>query len=234
MPKKRPPAETSDDGRLALTSSARRRGPKELREARTFYREVYQLRVELKDIQPSIWRRLVVPAGFTLHELHLLLQEAMGWMDYHLYEFSTKHATFAEPDPDDDDYGRFVHDSRLVLLGDLRLWRGMTLTYLYDFGDGWEHVITVEATAAADPSQPVPACLDGARAGPPEDCGGSSGYERLLASLADPDDDEHESFREWVGAHFDPERFSAELLNRGLLRAQGVWRKRMAKLPASN
>jgi hypothetical protein len=234
MPKRPRRAEPEDDGQLVLTSSAPRRGPKALREARARYREVYQLHVELKDIQPGIWRRLLVPGGFTLHELHGLLQDAMGWEDYHLYEFTTKHARFAEPDPDDDDYGRFVHDSRVVLLGDLKLWRGSSLVYLYDFGDGWEHAITVETIGAPDPLQPVPACLDGARACPREDSGGSSGYERMLASLADPDDDEHESFREWAGAHFDPERFSAELVNRDLLRAQGVWRKRLAEPPASS
>ena len=95
MPRKSRSTPRAVDGQLALTSSAPRRSADALRKARERYREVYRLHVELKDIQPPIWRRLVVPGGVTLQELHFLLQDAMGWTDSHLHEFTTKHATFA-------------------------------------------------------------------------------------------------------------------------------------------
>ncbi len=81
---------------------------------------------------------------------------------------------------------------------------GSSFTYTYDFGDNWRHKITVEQVTPADPSTTYPTCTGGRRARPPEDCGGVWGYENVLAVLADPDDEEHASMREWVGSSFDP------------------------------
>lgn len=206
-----------------------RRTTSVLDKARSRYRQAYRLRVELNDTRRPIWRLLVVPEGITLQGLHLVLQEVMGWTNTHLYELTSGGATFAEPDEDDADLGRFVHDSRVVLLGDLRLGRGSALRYLYDFGDGWEHIITVEEISPPDKRQPVPACLDGRRACPPEDVGGIGGYENMLRALADAGHEEHESFKQWLGRRFDPEAFDPELVNLMLKREQAVWRRRLAK-----
>lgn len=59
----------------------------------------------------------------------------------------------------------------------------------------------------ADTATTVPACLDGRRACPPEDCGGTSGYRELLEILADPAHPEYDARREWIGRPFDPEVF---------------------------
>jgi len=53
-----------------------------------------QMRVTLVDIEPAIWRRLVVPRGFHLGQLHHVIQAAFGWLDYHLRFSAT--ATISE------------------------------------------------------------------------------------------------------------------------------------------
>ena len=167
------------------------------------------LHVVLRDLDPPIWRRLRVPDRLTLHQLHRVLQLAFGWLDYHLYEFTpgtpardrsargtaAMRVRYGEPDPEWDDPADVeTRDSRQVTLRDLALRRGGRLTYTYDFGDDWTHDLTVEEVIAApEPDDGVPMILDGARAGPPEDAGGVSGYERLLGVLADPHDPEHEA-----------------------------------------
>jgi hypothetical protein len=84
-------------------------------------------------------------------------------------------------------------------------------TYLYDFGDSWEHEITVSKVIPPE-EEPLPRCLDGKRAGPPEDCGGIWGYEELLEIVKNPDHAEYEETHEWLG-DIDPERFDLEAVN---------------------
>jgi hypothetical protein len=45
-------------------------------------------------------------------------------------------------------------------------------------------------------------CLAGKRACPPEDVGGTGGYENFLESIMDPDHKEHEEHIEWIGGEF--------------------------------
>ena len=84
---------------------------------------------------------------------------------------------------------------------------GTTVQYEYDFGDGWEHELTLEAILPRQAGQKYPLCAGGARACPPEDCGGVYGYENLLTVIQDPIHDEYESMLEWLGGRFDPDRF---------------------------
>lgn len=94
---------------------------------------------------------------------------------------------------------------------------GDAMAYTYDFGDGWEHVLVVEAATVAEPTARYPRCVAGAGACPPEDCGGIPGYENLRGILADPSDPEHEDMLEWLGigsaAEFDPARFDLDAVN---------------------
>jgi len=82
--------------------------------------------------------------------------------------------------------------------------------YTYDFGDGWEHSVTLEAILPQEPGLDYPRCLGGERACPPEDCGGTYGYAEFLAAIRDPEHEEHQSMLEWVGGAFDPEHFRPE------------------------
>ncbi|MFP5488178.1 MAG: plasmid pRiA4b ORF-3 family protein [Acidimicrobiia bacterium] len=171
---------------------------------------VLQLKVMLKGSKPPIWRRVLVDATSTLEELHEVIQAAFGWWNYHLYEFEFGRARYGIPDPDGFDFGPPTRDARTTRL-DPVAGAGATFTYTYDFGDWWEHQVAVEKVLDASPVPSLPACLDGRRAGPPEDCGGVGGYQELLGILADPDHPEHASRAEWAsargGASLDPNVF---------------------------
>jgi hypothetical protein len=94
---------------------------------------------------------------------------------------------------------------------------GSRFRYEYDFGDSWEHEVAVEKVLSAGAGQTSPICLAGRRACPPEDCGGPWGYEEMIAALADPDHEDHDSYLEWIGGVFDPEAFDRDEVNNGLL-----------------
>ena len=169
---------------------------------------VYQLKVTLLGTKPPVWRRVLVPGSTPLDQLHEVIQAAFGWWNYHLYEFEIARTRYGIPDPDWD-YGpptRNAGRTRLDRVAEV----GESFRYTYDFGDGWEHKVTVEKIVPHTPELTVPACTDGRRACPPEDCGGPWGYQDLLAILADPSHPEHEERVEWVsewGGRLDPEAF---------------------------
>jgi hypothetical protein len=178
--------------------------------------DVYQLRASLVDIEPPIWRRLLVLQDISLPRLHAILQVAMGWKDYHLHQFKVADVRFGEPD---DEYLPGPIDYRLITLNQIAPYRGSTCTYEYDFGDSWEHLVEVEdELPVGTVDVRVPHCVAGERSCPPEDCGGVPGYERLLAALRDPHHEEHNEYRTWAGRRFDPEAFDLERINRRLLR----------------
>lgn len=168
-------------------------------------RQIFQLNVSLAGVRPPVWRRVLVPGGYTLDRLHRVVQYAMGWRDCHLHSFEIDGLQYGEPDPDGELALRDELDVRL----DEVVSKGSRFHYTYDFGDWWEHDLLVEDVCTADPDERYPCCVEGERACPPEDVGGPSGYRVLLAALADPDHPEHEAMREWAGERFDPDAFAA-------------------------
>jgi len=172
---------------------------------------VLQIKISLKGIKPQIWRRVLVPTDFSLHQLHLVIQAAMGWENYHLYNFEINGQEFGLPD--EEDLFEMI-DSRNVKLDSLFL-KGIVsnISYIYDFGDNWEHNIKIEKVIPEDPNEFYPKCIAGKRACPPEDCGGVYGYYNLLEILSDPSNEEYEETKEWVGEDFDPEKFDIEEIN---------------------
>ncbi|KAB1083038.1 plasmid pRiA4b ORF-3 family protein [Neorhizobium galegae] len=157
------------------------------------------------------------------------------WWDYHLHEFQIGGLRFGDIDfltDGDVEDGSRVFDFREVHLRDFIV--GSSFKYLYDFGDGWRHTIIIEAFATEDTKPKSGRCLDGARARPPEDVGGSSGYDRFLEIIADQSDPEHEETLLWCGGYFDPEWFDLELVNkdmRSALRANVKRRLHQPKPP---
>jgi hypothetical protein len=85
-----------------------------------------------------------------------------------------------------------------------------SLRYDYDFGDGWEHKVELEKVIPFDPNITLPKCIKGRRACPPEDVGGTWGYEEFLNAIGDPSHPEHAEYVEWIGGTFDSENFNAD------------------------
>jgi hypothetical protein len=179
--------------------------------------EIYQIKVTLLGTNPPIWRRLLVPANLTLEELHNVLQLAMGWEDCHMHDFRIGQKRFGKPDPDERRMGLSSTSSeRTARLFSVLGKIGAKAVYTYDFGDGWEHGITVEKALPPEAGRAYPICVGGKRHGPPEDCGGVPGFYNLLAAIGDPEDEQHEEMSDWLGNDFDPEAFSIDEVNRRL------------------
>lgn len=176
----------------------------------------YQLKVVLSGAKPSIWRRLQVPGNANLGWLHAVLQVAMGWTNSHLHHFLTRDARYSDPrfDQDMDFDVKPNRDETRATLAQVAPAEGARLRYEYDFGDSWEHKITVEKILPPDPATATSAvCLEGARACPPEDCGGIGGYADLLETLKNPKHPEHQSMKEWLGRPFDAAAFDVAKTN---------------------
>ena len=179
-------------------------------------RDIYELEIELVDIEPRIWRRIAIPASATLVALHRAIQVTMGWHDLHLHEFvapSGRRYAATDPNVDPGVRGERVVDAHRVALGEVLREPGTSLTYEYDFGDGWRHRITLAEIRDLAAGEHFPRCLAGERSCPPEDCGGPWGYEDLLGALVDPRHERHEELRDWAGPHFDAEAFDIAAIN---------------------
>jgi hypothetical protein len=173
--------------------------------------KVFQLKVTLRHVEPEVWRQLLVPADVDLGRFHLVVNEAMGWTNSHLHMFRLRDRKFG--DTRAPDAGELhIEDERKVRLDKL-VGEGQVLDYDYDFGDGWDHDVLIEKVVQYDNRLTYPLCIDGARACPPEDCGGPPGYENLLAALTDERHAEHDELLTWVGGRFDPERFDINRTN---------------------
>jgi len=178
--------------------------------------KVYRLKITLAEVEPPVWRRLLVPHDITLARLHRLIQAAMGWTNSHLHCFEAGDARYGMTSAEEDE----VEDERRVHLCDLLQRKGQKLLYRYDYGDDWEHIVSLEAVLEPDRQQAYPLCEGGARACPPEDCGGAWGYDELLRAVADPKHEEHQDRLEWLGGDFDPAAFDLDSANREVRRAR--------------
>ena len=192
-------------------------------------RSLHELRITLLDTAPPIWRLVRVRSDATLGQLHGVIQAAMGWMNSHLHAFRVGRRTLADPEfeldyADGDEFELALHQ---CLAGP-----GDTVVYEYDFGDGWEHEVRLEAIVPAGPGAVRAECLGGARACPIDDAGGTGGWEHLLEVLADATHEEHDDLRTWLESTreeyaeydrrfalpFDPEAFDVKLANLAIAR----------------
>jgi hypothetical protein len=168
-----------------------------------------QVLIVLPKTDPLVWRRLQVPVSYSFWDLHVAIQDAMGWKDYHLHQFTVI-------DPKTGRVKRIgIPDDELPGKRCLRGWKvpieGFThganpARYLYDFGDDWQHTVEFEDVSPADGGT-YPRCVAGAGACPPEDVGGPHGYAEFLQAIRDPRHPEHRSMLDWVGGSFDPAAF---------------------------
>ena len=174
---------------------------------------IYQLKVSLRDIQPPVWRRILVP-DCSLSMLHQVIQVAMGWENYHMFDFEVGGLHYTDPMGMDD---LDMEDASRAKLSRLVTKEKAKLRYTYDFGDNWQHEILVEKILPPEEGRKYPVCITGKRACPPEDCGGPWGYMEFAEAIRDPKHEQHEEFIEWRG-EFDPEAFDPDALNKELRR----------------
>lgn len=181
---------------------------------------LFQFKITLLDIRPEIWRRIQTE-DCTLKRLHDHIQRAFGWEDYHLHQFRIAGYLFAppaddffEPEPDMQDEADFILSELLEIRPERARW-----LYEYDFGDDWRHEIVFEGYPPRAPKTKYPLCLEGARACPPEDCGGPWGYMNLLHVLADEEHPDHDDMLEWCGP-LEPEQFDAAAATRAMRRSR--------------
>lgn len=178
---------------------------------------VFQLRIQLKDVHPTVWRRVLVPGGVRLRKLHDFLQAAMGWTNSHLHSFTIGDQLFGMhfDDYPEEELDESEHTVLGALHGGVRRFG-----YEYDFGDSWEHEVTVEATTFSPLGLKHAVCIDGQNACPPEDVGGPYGYQHFLEALSDPLHEEHDSYLVWVGYKFDADAFDLATANAALQRVR--------------
>jgi hypothetical protein len=181
-------------------------------------RILLQFLIVLCETDPLIWRRIQVPSTYSFWDLHVAIQDAMGWKDYHLHEFQVARPTKLKGKriefvgiPGDDPYeDRQRRPSWKTWIAEYLDGDAHPILYTYDFGDNWRHVIHYETFGVVDPKRSYPRCVGGARRCPPEDCGGVSGYREFLEAITDPMHPEHESYLEWVGGSYDPDDFNPD------------------------
>jgi len=181
-----------------------------------------QFKIILRDVKPRIWRIIQVPSNFNFQQLHIAIQDAMGWFDCHLHQFFLKDIenplnTISigllddEMDLEEDDG---MKDETLFLIKDYFKVPNTKVLYEYDFGDGWEHDIIFEGVAYEKGQMPI--IVNGKNPCPPEDAGGSNGFMEFLKIMKNPEHPEHEEMSDWYlnnrcgsnGKQFIPEKFN--------------------------
>ncbi|MBO0347668.1 plasmid pRiA4b ORF-3 family protein [Phormidium pseudopriestleyi FRX01] len=175
---------------------------------------IYQLKITLRGIRPPIWRRVQVSSDYTLADLHQVIQVSMDWGDCHLHSFNIQGEEYGMPMDDDFGFGDMeMNDETRVKLSKIIPGEKFKFSYLYDFGDSWEHEILVEKVLPPDPDVKYPICIKATRACPPDDSGGPWGYQDFLEVVQNKNHPDHEEMLDWVGGSFDPEEANLDEIN---------------------
>ena len=172
--------------------------------------------MQLADINPVVWRRVLVPGAVRMAKLSEMLLATMGWTNSHLHAFRVgdkRYGMCLDEYPEEE-----IDEKDVTVLQALR--EEQRFVYDYDFGDGWEHDVVIEELTWSYFGLKFGVCIDGQDACPPEDVGGAGGYEEFLDAVSDPKHEEHESYLEWVGGSFNPTDFDLAATNAALQRVR--------------
>lgn len=175
----------------------------------------YTLRIKLRGISPSIWRKIEVPSSVKLTSLAEIILTAMGWYNVHLHQFVTKgraelYAT-ADPETENMAWGQHKNWGGNIPISHLLKAEKDKVVFEYDYGDSWEHEVTLsKAEDYADGEEPRVRLIGGKRACPPEDCGGVWGYSDLCEAMKHPYSAHAKELKNWLGYLYDPEEFWLE------------------------
>lgn len=179
------------------------------------FKTVFQFKITLIGLEPPIWRRIQVPCYYTFYDLHVAIQNAMGWTDSHLHAFEIEKkrpVRIESPYAVDELFEEAEGFTPNIPLARFFVKEKDTAIYEYDFGDGWRHKVFLEDIVLRKAGVKYPVCLDGQRACPPEDCGGGDGYQACVDMAAGKhcfaDDADAQQLKVWLG-DWRPERFNA-------------------------
>lgn len=188
---------------------------------------ICQFKITLQESHPPIWRRIQVQ-DCSLDKLHEHIQTAMGWTNGHLHHFKLGDQLYGDPELMQENFEELEYkDSTTTKISDIlpKTGKRFRSQYEYDFGDSWYHEILFEGIVRAEPKVKYPHCLEGARACPPEDCGGIWGYADFVEAIQNPNHEQHEELMEWVGGRFDPEAFDPAKATKAMRKGLPDWRK---------
>ena len=180
------------------------------------FKTIFQFKITLIDTEPPVWRRIQGPGYYTFYDLHVAIQNAMGWTDSHLhvYEIGKKRLVRIEsPYALDELFEEAKYFTPNTSLSRFFRKEKDSAVYEYDFGDGWRHEVLLEDIMLRKYGAKYPACLDGQLACPPEDCGGIDGYRTCVDTAAGkhPFEDEADArqLKVWLG-DWRPEKFNTK------------------------
>lgn len=187
--------------------------------------QTYILYISIEDCPVKVFRRIKVPSNLWLGNLSRIILEAVGWEGYHLWQFTkngvnyTSRANIEESNRSGFNFPYRQVNDMTVTVADVLPKKGSTITFEYDFGDGWAHNVRVSSIS----EDPCPAeaiqVTSGNGACPPEDVGGVWGYARMLDILSGKIDDPEEkaTYEDWLGLEkgetFDAEDFDIGFAN---------------------
>ncbi|MGP0091031.1 MAG: plasmid pRiA4b ORF-3 family protein [Xanthobacteraceae bacterium] len=190
---------------------------------------IVRLKITLNHVKPAVLRRIEVPFDIRLDRLHLTIQAAMGWSNSHLYEIRAADVGWSTPYPDDDGAGDFL-DARKARLDKVIEDVGTkTMSYLYDFGDGWEHTIKIERLLDPVPGIIYPRLIEATGRCPPEDCGGPFGYADFVDAIGNPKHERHSELTEWIGGDFDPNAVDTDQLAAEVEALAETWSRKSSR-----
>ena len=177
--------------------------------------KILQFKITLKNTEPKIWRRFLVPENINFYELHLIIQNIMGWYNSHLYQFVYNNNMNLIGDPElleQED----VMDAKKFHVKDYFNEQKKKIEYEYDFGDGWTHELIFEKAIEEEYGKYYPVCLEGEGNCPPEDCGGVGGFDNLVEAMKKKKGKEYKEYKEWLGEDYNSAEFDLEYINESL------------------
>lgn len=180
------------------------------------YRRVYQFKIILEAFGGPIWRRIQVPETYSFWDLHVAVQDTMGWLDQHLHRFELVDPATGIEVNIGVPYEDFEWQPDILAGWKEKITHYFSeenhkALYFYDyFNDNWEHLVILEKIVPRQTGVRYPICLGGERACPPEGCGGIHGYRELLEAIANPRHSKYQEKVDWIGQTFEPRDFKAE------------------------
>ena len=189
---------------------------------------VFQFKITMQGIEPPIWRRIQTKEC-TLDKLHEHIQTAMGWTNSHLHQFKIDGVPYGDPQLFSEGMEGETQPANSLRTKLSKIipsdGKRFSFDYEYDFGDGWEHEILFEGFVPVEKGARYPLCLEGERACPPDDVGGTCGYQDYVKAMANPRHKRHKEFLEWNGP-FDPEKFDAQAATKAMRKGVFDWRNK--------